>query len=102
MIFGRMASIALTLLAIVGVFVEIPIVSNYALWVLVGAYLIWLGVIRWRRGWKPALTTSIVLTLLAIVGVFVEIPIVSNYAFWVMVAAYLVVFSRSVGSPVVR
>ena len=77
-------------------YVEIPIVSDYAFWVLVGALLIWMGVhtpntkIRFR-GWTML---TIVLLLVAIVGVFVEIPIITDYAFWILAAAYLV----SVGS----
>ena len=96
MFFGRMASFVMAVAAVVGVFAEIPIISAYAFWVLVGAYLIWLSAQRWKKNqFKPGLTTSIVLTLVAIVGVFVEIPIVSDYAFWVMAAAYLVVISVS-------
>jgi hypothetical protein len=41
--FGRMASIVLATAAVVGVFVEIPIISNYAFWIFVGAYLVWIG-----------------------------------------------------------
>ena len=76
--------------AVVGVFVEIPILSNYTFWVLVGAYLLWLGVNkRGARRFKGMLMVNILLTLAAIVGVFVEIPIVSNYAFWVVATAYV-------------
>jgi hypothetical protein len=39
-----MASLVLLLVAIVGVFVEIPIVSDYAFWVLAAAYLVQLSV----------------------------------------------------------
>jgi hypothetical protein len=35
-----MMSIVLTLVAIMGVFVAIPIASNYALWIMTAAYLI--------------------------------------------------------------
>jgi hypothetical protein len=38
-----MASLVLLLVAIVGVFVEIPIVSDYAFWVLAAAYLFMIG-----------------------------------------------------------
>ena len=92
MSFGRMASLVIAIVAVLGVFVEIPIVSDYAFWVLVGAILVWELVhtentkIRFR--WQTML--SIALLLVAIVGVFVEIPIVSAYAFWVLFVAYLV------------
>ena len=87
-----MASLVIAIVAVLGVFVEIPIVSEYAFWVLVGAILVWELVhtentkIRFR--WQTML--SIALLLVAIVGVFVEIPIVSAYAFWVLFVAYLV------------
>ena len=89
--FARMASFVLAVVAILALFVEIPIISNYAFWVLVGAYLLYFA------NHKPKLIgvsiASIVLTLLAIVGVFVEIPIVSNFAFWVMAGSFLLWFS---------
>ena len=75
--------------AVVGVFADIWILSNWAFWILVGAYLLWFAVHRLGRG--ILLMLSIVLTLAAVVGVFVEIPIVSDYAFWVMAANYLLV-----------
>jgi hypothetical protein len=90
--FGRMVSLVLAIVAVLGVFVEVPIVSDYAFWILVGAVIIWHAVhtgstnaINW------GVVTSLVLLLVAIVGVFVEIPIISHYAFWILVAAYLVV-----------
>jgi uncharacterized membrane protein YhaH (DUF805 family) len=90
--FGRMVSLVLAIVAVLGVFVEIPIVSDYAFWILVGAVIIWHAV---HTGSTNAINwgavTSLVLLLVAIVGVFVEIPIVSDYAFWILVAAYLVV-----------
>ncbi|HTG04994.1 MAG TPA: hypothetical protein VK635_13185 [Bradyrhizobium sp.] len=90
--FGRMVSIVIAIVAVLGVFVEIPIVSDYAFWILVGAVIIWHAV---HTGSTNAINwgavTSLVLLLVAIVGVFVEIPIVSDYAFWILVAAYLVV-----------
>jgi hypothetical protein len=96
MSFGRMASLVIAIVAVLAIFVEIPIVSDYAFWVLVGALLIWMGVhsqnIKIRvRVWTMV---TIVLLLVAIVGVFVEIPIITDYAFWILAAAYLV----SVGS----
>jgi hypothetical protein len=36
-------SLLLVILAIVGVFIEIPLVSNYAFWLAVGAYIILAG-----------------------------------------------------------
>jgi hypothetical protein len=80
-------SLLLLILAVVGVFIEIPFVSRYAFWVGIAAYiirdwtfrtLIWTGVL------------SLVVLILAIVGVFVFIPFVSQYAFWVAIAAYLI------------
>ena len=78
--------------AIAGIFGEIPIVSDWAFWFMVGAYLIWLAVHRLSKNrFKPLLMISIVLTLVAIVGVFVAIPIARNYALWIMTAAYLII-----------
>jgi hypothetical protein len=90
--FGRMASIVIAIVAVLGLFIEIPIVSDFSFWVLVGALFVWEAVHRPNpdnlfRGWTMA---SIVLLLVAIVGVFVEIPIISEYAFWVLFAAYLI------------
>jgi hypothetical protein len=89
-----MASLVIAIVAVLGLFVEIPIISDYAFWVLVGAYLIWHGVhSRPKKSFRPGTMASLVLLLVAIVGVFVEIPIVSDYAFWVLAAAYLVQLS---------
>ena len=41
--------------AIVGVFTEIPIISEYAFWVVVGASFHWLAVHRLAHGFKPLL-----------------------------------------------
>jgi hypothetical protein len=96
MSFGRVASLVIAIVAVLALFVEIPIVSDYAFWFLVGALLLEESIhtpntkIRFR-GWTML---TIVLLLVAIVGVFVEIPIVSAYAFWVLFVAYLL----SVGS----
>jgi hypothetical protein len=82
--------------AIVGLFVEIPIVSNFAFWIMVVAYLLWIG--HSNRGpdrIKFQLMLTIVLTGAAIVGVFVGIPIVSDYAFWVMTSAYLIIVAST-------
>ena len=88
--FGRIASLAMFTAAILGIFADFPIISDWAFWFLVGAYRIWLGVHSNKSRFNLAL--SIALTLAAIVGVFVEIPTVSKYAFWVMPTAYLLVF----------
>jgi hypothetical protein len=80
-------SLILLILAVYGVFCDIPFVSNYAFWFAIAAYivrdwtfreLIWTGVL------------SLVVLMLAIVAVFVFIPFVSNYAFRFVVAAYLI------------
>jgi hypothetical protein len=100
MSFGRVASLVIAIVAVLALFVEIPIVSDYAFWFLVGALLLEESIhtpnpkIRFRY-WTMV---TIVLLLVAIVGVFVEIPIVSTYAFWVLFVAYLV----SVGSTSFR
>jgi hypothetical protein len=92
--FGRLVSLVIATAAVVGVFTEIPILSDYAFWVLVGAYFIWL-VHRLSKGFKPLLMASIVLLLVAIVGVFIEIPIISDYVFWVMEANYLMIVAAT-------
>jgi hypothetical protein len=89
MFFGRIASLVMSYAAVVGVFVYVGILSDWAFWILVGAYLLWFAVHRLGRG--MLLMISIALALAAIVAVFVEIPIVSTYAFWVMAANYLLV-----------
>jgi len=40
---GFVASLVITLLAVVSVFVEIPIVSDYAFWVLFGSWILLVG-----------------------------------------------------------
>jgi hypothetical protein len=40
---GFIASLVLATLAIIGVFVEIPIVSDHAFWVMAGAYFVIAG-----------------------------------------------------------
>jgi hypothetical protein len=90
--FWRMISLLAAIVAVVGVFVEIPIVSEYAFWILVGALIVWEAVHspntkNWFRYWQML---SLALLILAIVAVFVEIPIVSAYAFWVLFVAYLI------------
>ena len=93
MFFGRLLSLVVAIAAIVGLFVEIQIVSEWAFWFMVGAYLLWLGVNRSHetRLIKPLLMITIVLTIAAIVSLFVGIPIVSDFAFWVMTAAYVII-----------
>ena len=41
--FGFVLSFVLVILAVVGVFIEIQIVSNYAFWFAIGAYIILAG-----------------------------------------------------------
>jgi hypothetical protein len=89
--FGRMISQLLAFAAIAGVFGELPIVTDWAFWFMVAAYLLWLGVNRWGKvRFKWMLMSTIVLTIAAIVGVFVAIPVVSTYAFWLVTAAYVI------------
>ena len=79
-----MLSLLLLVLAVVGVFTDIPFVSRYAFWVAIAAY-----VIRdWGLVWAGML--SLLVVGLAIVGLFIDIPFVSQYAFWVAIAAYCI------------
>jgi hypothetical protein len=41
--FGFVLSLILVIVAVVGVFIEIPLVSNYAFWFAVGAYIMLAG-----------------------------------------------------------
>ena len=41
--FGFVVSLLLVILAVVSVFIEIPLVSNYAFWVAIGAYMLLAG-----------------------------------------------------------
>jgi hypothetical protein len=41
--FGFVLSLVLVILAVVGVFIEIPLVSNYAFWFAIGAYIMLAG-----------------------------------------------------------
>jgi hypothetical protein len=96
MFFVRLLSLVMAEAAIVGLFVEIPIVSNFAFWIMVGAYLLWIGINRMgEKRIKWQLILSIVLTTTAIVGIFAEIPIVSDYTFWIMTAAYLIIVAST-------
>jgi hypothetical protein len=94
---GRMASIAIAITAVVALFAYIPIVSEYAFWVLVGAYLLWEAVHRHNtkiffRHWHMLSTA---LLILSIVGLLTDIPILSTFAFWVLALAYLVLVGTS-------
>ena len=40
---GFIASLVMVMVAIIGVFVEIPIISDYAFWVMFGAYVVAVG-----------------------------------------------------------
>jgi hypothetical protein len=96
MFFVRLLSLVMAETAIVGLFIEIPIVSNFAFWIMVAAYLLWIAINKMgptRIKWQ--LILSIVLTTTAIVGIFAEIPIVSDYTFWVMTAAYLIIVAST-------
>jgi hypothetical protein len=88
-------SLAMATAAVVAVFTDIPILSAYAFWVLVGAYLLWFAIHRLSKAFKPLIIASIVLILVATVGVFVDIPIVSDYAFWIMEANYLMIVAAT-------
>ena len=97
MFFGRIAAQLLAFAAIAGVFGEIPILSEWAFWFMVGAYLLWIGINRMHdtKRFRLKLVLTILLTLVAIVGVFVDFPIVSKYAFWVMAAAYVIIVAST-------
>ena len=41
--FGFVASLIVVILAVLSVFIEIPIVSNYAFWFAIGAYIMLAG-----------------------------------------------------------
>jgi len=43
MSFGFIASLVMAIVGIVGVFITIPIVSEYAFWVIVAAYIVLAG-----------------------------------------------------------
>jgi hypothetical protein len=74
--------------AVVGVFIEIPFVSNYAFWVVIAAYVIFNWSSAHGTNWPGIL--SLLLLGFAVVGLFTDIPFVSNYAFWVVIAAYVI------------
>jgi hypothetical protein len=44
--FGFVVSLVMVILAVVGVFIELPIVSDYAFWFAVGAYIVLAGSYR--------------------------------------------------------
>ena len=81
---AKMLSLLLLVIAVVGVFIGTPFVSQYAFWFAIAAYVI----LDWRWNWAGML--SLLLLLLAVVGVFIDIPFVSNYTFWFSVAAYMI------------
>jgi hypothetical protein len=98
MFFLRLLSLVMAEAAIVGLFVEIPILSSYAFWIMVAAYLLWIVISsppKNKKGPKLQFMSTIVLTGASIVGVFVGIPIVSDYVFWVMTAAYLIIVAST-------
>jgi hypothetical protein len=81
-------SLVVLMLAIVGVFVFIPFVSNYAFWFAIAAFVI----LHWgtAAGANVSGIVSLILLGLAVAGCFADIPFVSNYAFWFVIAAYLI------------
>jgi hypothetical protein len=97
MFFVRLLSLVMAEAAIVGLFVDIPIISGFAFWIMVAAYLLWMGISRQgeKKGIKLHLMSTIVLTGAAVVGVFVGIPVVSDYVFWVMTSAYLIIVAST-------
>jgi hypothetical protein len=98
MFFLRLLSLVMAVAAIVGLFVEIPILSSYAFWIMVAAHVLWIVISKPppnKKGPRLQLMLAIVLTGAAIVGVFVPIPIVSDYAFWVMTSAYLIIVAST-------
>ena len=78
----------LLMLAVVGVFVDIPFVSNYAFWVAIVAFVILYWGSQIGASW-PGIV-SLFLLGLAVVGCLADIPVVSRYAFWFAIAAYVV------------
>jgi hypothetical protein len=93
--FPRFFSLVLAMLAVVGVFIEIPFVSNYAFWIMTAAYVIHISSTTIVAGIHFPTFLGLVLALFAVVGVFIEIPFVSNYAFWIMTAAYVIDISST-------
>ena len=90
-------SLLLLGLAVVGVFIDIPFVSNYAFWVAIAAYVI----VDWGTRW--VVTLGLILLGLSVVGVFKEIPFVSDYAFWFAIAAYFIrMGTRWARAPTIR
>jgi hypothetical protein len=69
-------SLFVLMLAVVGVFIDIPVVSNYAFWFAIAAYIM--------RDWTfrslvwPGILSLVVLGL-SVVGVFMEIPFVTLF-----------------------
>src|ERR1700680_4685461 len=96
--FPTLLSLVLALLAVVGVFIEIPFVSNYAFWLMTAAYVIQISSSTIVAGIHFPTFLGLVLALFAVVGVFIEIPFVSNYAFWIMTAAYVIDISSTSSS----
>lgn len=97
MSFGRMISLVISIAAVLAVFVEIPVISEYAFWVLVGAILVWYAAHKPNtknrfRYWQML---SYVLLIVSIVAVFVYIPFVSDYAFWVLLVSYFITVGDS-------
>jgi hypothetical protein len=100
-IWAAFISYAFATLALFGVFVYIPYVSDYAFWVFTLAYimLIFNYLLLCGRyfishpvqiiGW----IFSLVVAFIAVNAVFVYIPFITNYAFWFLVLSYLILGS---------
>jgi hypothetical protein len=95
MFFGRVAAQLLAFAAIAGVFSEIPIVSEWAFWFMLAAYLLWLAVTHTHDTRPVRWWLMVTLTIGAVVGVFVYIPILSAYAFWIMAACYVIIVAST-------
>jgi hypothetical protein len=79
------------------VFVDLPIISNYAFWIMAATYLMWLVVnhAHTTRRFRFQLMLTIILTMISVVAAFVGIPIVSDYAFWVKAETYLMIVAST-------
>ena len=95
MFFGRIAAQLLAFAAIAGVFGEIPIVSEWAFWFMVGAYLLSMALTAWALNGYQATAHGNHRADYSCHLVFVDIPWVSNFTFWVMAAAYVIIVAST-------
>jgi hypothetical protein len=81
-------SLVVLMFSVVGVFVFIPFVSQYAFWVAVGAFVF----LYWAtaKGANFFGIVSLILLGFAVVECFAGIPFESHYACWFAIAAYIV------------